>query len=96
MRRFTRLGLAVQITEMDVATSSLLDVALPERLKRQALAYAAAAQACNAIPRCTRMTTWGVADAVSWLRPGEAGLLFDSGYHPKPAYGAVRAAFATE
>ena len=96
MRRFTRLGLEVQITEMDVATSSLLDVAQPERLKRQALAYAAAAQACNAVPRCTRMTTWGIADAVSWLRPGEAGLLFDGGYRPKPAYGAVRAAFATK
>jgi endo-1,4-beta-xylanase len=94
MRRFTRLGLDVQITEMDVATSSLLDVALPDRLQRQALAYAAAARACNAVARCTRMTTWGISDAVSWLNHGEAGLLFDSGYGAKPAYEAVRAAFA--
>ena len=94
MRRFTRLGLEVQITEMDVATSSLLDVVQPDRLQRQALAYGAAARACNAVARCTRMTTWGVTDAVSWLNPGEAGLLFDDGYQPKPAYEAVRAAFA--
>ena len=94
MRRFTRLGLEVQITEMDVATSSLLDVAMPDRLQRQALAYAAAARACNAVALCTRMTTWGITDAVSWLKPGEAGLLFDSGYRAKPAYAAVRGAFA--
>jgi endo-1,4-beta-xylanase len=94
MRRFTRLGLEVQITEMDVATSSLLDVARRDRLQRQALAYAAAARACNAVARCTRMTTWGISDAVSWLTPSEAGLLFDSGYVAKPAYEAVRAAFA--
>jgi endo-1,4-beta-xylanase len=94
MRRFTRLGLEVQITEMDVATSSLLDVAQLDRLQRQAQAYAAAARACNAIALCTRMTTWGITDAVSWLNPGEAGLLFDGGYQPKPAYSAVRAAFA--
>jgi endo-1,4-beta-xylanase len=94
MRRFTRLGLDVQITEMDVATSSLLDVAPPGSLQRQALAYAAAARACNAVARCTRMTTWGISDAVSWLNPGEAGLLFDSEYGAKPAYEAVRAAFA--
>lgn len=94
MRRFTRLGLDVQITEMDVATSSLLDVARPERLQRQALAYGAAARACNAVPRCTRLTTWGISDAVSWLSPGAAGLLFDGSYRTKPAYAAVRAAFA--
>jgi len=89
MRRFTRLGLEVQITEMDVGTS-LLDVGRPERLQRQALAY----RACNAVSQCTRFTTWGFTDAVSWLSAGESGLLFDGRYRPKPAYGAVRAAFA--
>lgn len=93
MRRFTRLGLEVQITEMDVGTS-LLDVGRPERLRRQALAYGAAARACNAVPGCTRLTTWGFTDAVSWLSAGESGLLFDGSYRPKPALGAVRAAFA--
>jgi endo-1,4-beta-xylanase len=93
MRRFTGLGLEVQITEMDVGMS-LLDVGRPERLQRQALAYGAAARACNAVPQCTRLTTWGITDAVSWLSPGESGLLFDGKYRAKPAYAAVRAAFA--
>ena len=93
MHRFTRLGLDVQITEMDVG-ASLLDVGRPERLARQALAYGATARACNAEPRCTRFTTWGFTDAVSWLSPGESGLLFDGRYRAKPAYAAVRSAFA--
>lgn len=93
MRRFTRLGLDVQVTEMDVATS-LVDVARPERLKRQALAYGAAARACNLVTKCTRFTTWGFTDAVSWLRTGASGLLFDATYRAKPAFVAVRNAFA--
>jgi endo-1,4-beta-xylanase len=93
MRRFTSLGLDVQITEMDVG-ASLLDVARPERLQRQALAYGAAARACNAVRACTRFTTWGFTDAVSWLTNGESGLLYDVGYQPKPALSAVRTAFA--
>lgn len=93
MRRFERLGLEVQITEMDVGTS-LLDVALPKRLERQAQAYGAAARACNAVRACTRFTTWGFTDRLSWLGTGELGLLFDRVYDPKPAYAAVRDAFA--
>jgi endo-1,4-beta-xylanase len=93
MRRFTSMGLEVQITEMDVGMS-LADVGRPERLQRQAQAYAAAARACNAVARCTRFTTWGFTDAVSWLSAAESGLLFDRRYRPKPALAAVRAAFA--
>ena len=93
MRRFTRLGLEVQITEMDVATS-LVDVARPDRRQRQALAYGAAARACNAVRECTRFTTWGFTDAVSWLGAGASALLFDTKYRAKPAFAAVRSAFA--
>jgi endo-1,4-beta-xylanase len=93
IRRFARLGLEVQITEMDVGTS-LLDVSGGERLQRQALAYGAAARACNAVAACTRFTTWGFTDRVSWLASGESGLLFDGAYRPKPAYAAVRSVFA--
>jgi endo-1,4-beta-xylanase len=93
MRRFQSMGLEVQITEMDVGTS-LLDVTRSDRLQRQALAYGAAARACNAVKACTRFTTWGFTDRVSWLGANELGLLFDGAYHPKPAYAAVRRAFA--
>jgi endo-1,4-beta-xylanase len=93
MRRFTRLGLEVQITEMDVV-GPLVDLARPERMQRQALAYGAAARACNAVRGCTRFTTWGFTDAVSWLSASAAGLLFDTKYRAKPAFAAVRSAFA--
>jgi endo-1,4-beta-xylanase len=93
MRQFAALGVEVQITEMDVGTS-LLDSTLQQRLDRQALAYGDAARACNAVRACTRFTTWGVSDLVSWLGSGERGLLFDTQFRPKPAYDAVRSAFA--
>jgi endo-1,4-beta-xylanase len=93
MRRFTDLGLQVQITEMDVATS-LLDGSEQQRLARQAVAYGAAARACNAVRACTRFTTWGISDRLSWLGSAEMPLLFDAQYRAKPAYEAVRSAFA--
>ncbi|MEA2144064.1 MAG: endo,4-beta-xylanase [Solirubrobacteraceae bacterium] len=93
MRRFAAMGLEVQVTEMDVGTS-LLDVAGLDRLTRQAQAFGAAARACNAVTACTRFTTWGITDRLSWIGAGEAPLLFDSEYRPKPAFQAVRSAFA--
>jgi endo-1,4-beta-xylanase len=93
MRRFAAMGLEVQVTEMDVGTS-LLDVAGVDRLSRQAAAYGAAARACNAVTACKRFTTWGITDRLSWIGAGEAPLLFDADYKPKPALDAVRNAFA--
>jgi endo-1,4-beta-xylanase len=93
MRRFADLGLELQITEMDVATS-LLDGSRARRLALQADAYGDAARACNAVRACTRFTTWGISDALSWLGAGEMPLLFDAHYEAKPALKAVRSAFA--
>jgi endo-1,4-beta-xylanase len=93
MRRLADLGVDVEITEMDVATS-LLGGSHEQQLARQAVAYGDAARACNAVSSCKRFTTWGVGDSVSWLGSGEMPLLFDSQYDPKPAFSAVRAAFA--
>ena len=93
MRAFERMGLQVQITEMDVGMA-LLGVPRADRLLRQADAYGAAARACAAVAACSRFTTWGFTDAVSWLAPAESGLLFDRSYRPKPSYAAVRSAFA--
>jgi len=93
MRRFAAMGLEVQVTEMDVGTS-LQNVAGLDRLARQAQAYGAAARACNAVRACTRFATWGITDRLSWIGVGEAPLLFDASYRPKPAFDAVRSAFA--
>lgn len=93
MRRFAAMGLEVQVTEIDVGTS-LLGAAGLDRFRRQAQAYGETARACNAVAACKRFTTWGISDRISWIGIGEAPLLFDTDYRPKPALAAVRSAFA--
>ncbi len=96
MRRFAGMGLQAQVTEIYVGTSVLgvTGVSELDRRRRQADAFGAAARACNAVSACTRLTTWGVTDRFSWLGVGQAALLFDAKLRPKPAYAAVRDAFA--
>ncbi|HEV2723369.1 MAG TPA: endo-1,4-beta-xylanase [Thermoleophilaceae bacterium] len=87
IRGFTRMGLKVAITEMDVQLDPPGTRA--RRLERQRLVFRAAARACARNPGCSSFSTWGVGDRVSWLGPAAGGLLFDRGYRPKPAYHAV-------
>ena len=86
MRRFTRLGLDVEITELDVAMRPGVSGAV------QARDYAGTAQACAAEPRCTGLTVWGVTDEWSWLGADKRALLFDDRGDPKPVLAAVRRA----
>jgi endo-1,4-beta-xylanase len=83
MRRFTRLGLDVEITELDVEA--------PGRgpSPAQARAYGASAAACAAQPRCTGLTVWGVTDKWSWVGADKRALPFDEMARPKPALRAV-------
>ncbi|HEV2724420.1 MAG TPA: endo-1,4-beta-xylanase [Thermoleophilaceae bacterium] len=83
MRRFTRLGLDVEITE--------LDVAIPQggSQRVQARDYAATAAACTAEPRCTGLTIWGVTDRWSWIGADKRALPFDERGRAKPALAAV-------
>jgi len=97
--RFTKLGLEVHITEMDVALP--LDArgqASATQLEWQAKVYRTVASACARNPGCTAFQTWGFTDRYSWIPAythGKRGaaLLFNAGYKPKPAYRAVLAAF---
>jgi endo-1,4-beta-xylanase len=88
MRRFTTMGLDVEITELDVQLNHGRRVADP--LGAQADAYAAAGTACAANPRCTGLTVWGVTDRWSWKGPAAMALLFDADGKPKPALAALR------
>jgi endo-1,4-beta-xylanase len=88
MRRFTRLGLDVEITEFDVAIPSGGSQAL------QARDYAASARACVAEPRCTGLTVWGVTDRWSWIGAEKLALPFDARGRPKPALAALRGALS--
>jgi endo-1,4-beta-xylanase len=99
--RFTKLGVQVHITEMDVAlpvdaAGKVLD---PADLLRQAQIYREIATACMLNPGCTAIQTWGFTDKYSWIgwfthRTKGAGLLFDRQYRPKPAYDGIREVLA--
>ncbi|MBA3328550.1 MAG: endo-1,4-beta-xylanase, partial [Solirubrobacterales bacterium] len=93
MRRIEALGLEVQVTEMDVSTTSRPGP-LEARLARQAEVYAESASACNEVPACTRFSVWGVGDRHTWIGTEQRPLLFDTDYAAKPALDAVRSAFA--
>lgn len=101
-----KLGLAYQITELDVALPvkptppndpdrglTPLD---PADLERQAEVYASVFRMALSSKNCHGVQTWGLTDKYSWI-PGfsrgrnGAALLLDKEYQPKPAYKAVEA-----
>ena len=90
LARFAALGLEVAYSELDVS----VDVRNrpPDPVGAQSAVFAQVAAACAAEPRCTRLTVWGVGDAVSWRGPERAALPFDLNYVPKPAWTALTAA----
>ncbi len=98
--RLAALGVQVHITEMDVALPVDASGKPLHRadLSRQAKIYGEMATLCAEQPGCTAFQTWGFTDKYSWIphytkgKKGD-GLLFDSNYHPKPAYRAVLKAF---
>lgn len=97
--RFTRLGVEVQITEMDVALPLAgHGQASDSQLAWQAIIYRNIAKTCAENPGCTAFQMWGFTDRYSWIpahTKGKRGaaLIFDADYGPKPAYQAVVEAF---
>jgi endo-1,4-beta-xylanase len=94
--RFSKLGIQIHITEMDVAlpVTQKGNVKDSDDLTRQAKIYEEIVKICLQTPGCTAIQTWGVTDKYSWLgwathQTKGAGLLFDRQYRPKPAYQAV-------
>ena len=87
MRRFAALGLAVDISELDIPAG---------RGRRaqaaQARAYREVASACRDLPACGRFTTWGFTDASTWLGTGERPLPFTARGAAKPAWRAIESA----
>jgi len=95
IERLTKIGLEVQITELDVSLP--LTPGVPSEQKDvvlQAEVYRRIMKACLAHPGCTAIQTWGFTDKWSWIgshsrgRRGSA-LIFDGLYRPKPAYNAM-------
>jgi endo-1,4-beta-xylanase len=97
--RFSKLGVQIQITEMDVALAvdSKGNVIEAADLEKQARIYRQIAMICLRTPGCTALQTWGFTDKYSWIpwftqhKKGDA-LLFDRNYRAKPAYEALKQA----
>jgi endo-1,4-beta-xylanase len=90
LKRIAALGLAVQVTELDVRIRTPVTAA---KLRRQADVYRRLADACLEAGNCTALVTWGFTDRHSWV-PGffkgcDAALPFDREYRPKPAWRAL-------
>ncbi len=87
--RFAKLGLEVQMTEVDVRLSD--DSA--GSLAAQAKLYGEIAALCVQQPACKAFQTWGFTDKHSWIPGFYKGqgwaLLWDEQYRKKPAYEAV-------
>ena len=82
IERLAKLGLDVEITELDVADPK-------GDAQAQAAIYRDAGAACAAVPRCRRLTTWGVSDRDSWLGADQRPLPFDAELRAKPAWEAL-------
>lgn len=100
MRKFADLGVKIYITEFDVDLHNRPGTP-EERLQFQAGLYRDMLEACLESQACESFSTWGVADATSWIttvcsdpwcinEPDGDPLMFDRDYNPKPAYFAVR------
>ena len=100
LRALADLGVAVELTELDVSINYFQGD--PDPFARQAEFYGEVVAACMAVPNCTAVTTWGIDDSRTWLDRWELSaplaphepLLFDASLEPKPAYFAVRDALA--
>jgi Glycosyl hydrolase family 10 len=88
LRRIGALGLTAHISELDSTTSPLTGT-VPEKLAIQGQAFQSIASACQAVPACTRVTTWGASDSWSWRGPAEMATALDTGYGEKPAWAGL-------
>lgn len=91
--RFARLGLYVELTELDVPVGQIRGT-WDEKLQRQRTIAHDIVAACLKVDRCTGITLWGPSDANSWLnaprwaalrgRGPHYPLAFDESLQPKP------------
>lgn len=87
LERFGKLGLRVNISEVDVRDTVLPGNAA-QRSLAQRIAYQQIVAACVLEPTCEAITFWGFTDAYSWLLDEGSfePLLFTADYQKKPAY----------
>jgi endo-1,4-beta-xylanase len=90
LERFAKLGLELQMTEIDVR----LDDSSAASLNAQAKLYGEITRLCVEQPACKAWQIWGFTDKHSWVPGWHKGqgwaLPWDENYQKKPAYAAVR------
>ena len=101
--RFAALGLAVEITEMDVPVGEMKGDGA-QRLEQQKRVTHDIVAACVAVSACSGVTFWGFTDRYSWLnaprwarlfgRGPHRPLPFDGDYGAKPMAAGIAAALA--
>jgi len=89
--RFAALGVAVEITELDVRMQLPATAA---KLTQQASDYRTVVNACLAVSGCRAITVWEFTDKFSWVPSTFSGQgaadLYDQNEATKPAYTAVQ------
>jgi len=107
LRRFAALGVAVEITELNVFTRTLkhvfsLGLTYDEvsELERQARTYGEITSACLAVPACQGVTLWTFTDRYpttieTLTHLEDIPLIFDNDYRPKPAAVRLRQVLAS-
>jgi len=89
--RFTKLGLRVNISELDVQVRNVIGTRA-DKLALQKQIYHRVVAACTATPLCEAVTTWGYTDKYSWIDAtfgADDPLELDDNYGRKPAYYAM-------
>jgi endo-1,4-beta-xylanase len=97
VERYAELGLAIDITEMDVTLCGIGNSEFA--LEAQRFRYNRLVSACFASSACRAISLWGVGDANSWLNDTGCGaaavgilpmpLAFDDAYARKPAWWGI-------
>jgi endo-1,4-beta-xylanase len=101
--RYAALGLAIEITEMDVPVGALPGD-IDAKLQRQREITRDIVAACVAVDKCSGITFWGISDSDSWLNSARWGQLRGRGPHyplpfnadlqPKPMAAGILEALA--
>ncbi|MFW5807699.1 MAG: endo-1,4-beta-xylanase [Spirochaetota bacterium] len=90
INRFTKLGLKVDFTEVDIRLKEPIE---ESDFREQARWYAKLMEIVLAVPDCDTFVIWGLSDAHSWVPQFYSGydsaLIFDKEMDPKPAYYAL-------
>jgi len=94
--RFAKLGLDIEITELDIR----LPNGSAENLAEQAAFYGKFVELCRRQPRVKLIQTWGISDKHSWIPRAFRGmgwaLPWDDQYQKKPAYRSILDALTGE